>query len=135
MAVLVAGRRQQRQPARSSRHGHWPSEAETFWTAFLRNLARRRLRGIKLVIKVAISKVLNTAWQRCCIHFIRNVLAHAGKSGRRVVSAFIVADELRPKLPTLAAFMDEAEPDVPASMGFAAQHRAKLHSTDEMDKP
>ena len=72
------------------------SEAETFWTDFLRKLARRGLRGVKLVIsdaheglKVAIAKVLNATWQRCRVHFMRNVLAHAGKQGRRVVAAFI----------------------------------------------
>lgn len=83
---------------------------------------------------------------------MRNALAHAGKSGRRVVSAFIatvfaqddaeaaraqwrrIADQLRPKLPKLAAFLDEAETDVLAYMSFPPQHRAKLHSTDEMDK-
>ena len=60
------------------------SEAETFWTAFLRKLARRGLRGVKLVIsdshegiKAAVSKVLSTTWQRCRVHFMRNVLAHA----------------------------------------------------------
>ena len=130
-----------------------PSEAETFWTAFLRKLARRGLRGVKLVvsdahegIKAAVSKVLTATWQRCRVHFMRNALAHAGRSGRRVVSAFIatafaqddaesakaqwrrVADQLRPKLPKLAALMDEAEPDVLAYMTFPAQHRAKLHS-------
>jgi transposase-like protein len=59
-----------------------PSEAETFWTAFLRKLARRGLRGVKLVIsdthegiKAAVTKVLNATWQRCRVHFIRNVLA------------------------------------------------------------
>ena len=73
-----------------------PSEAEIFWTDFLRKLARRGLRGVKLVvsdahegIKAAVSKVLCATWQRCRVHFMRNVLAHAGKSGRRVVSAFI----------------------------------------------
>ena len=73
-----------------------PSEAETFWTAFLRKLARRGLRGVKLVIsdahegiKAAVSKILTASWQRCRVHFMRNVLAHAGRSGRRVVSAFI----------------------------------------------
>jgi transposase-like protein len=73
-----------------------PSEAETFWTAFLRKLARRGLRGVKLVvsdahegIKAAVSKVLSATWQRCRVHFMRNALAHAGRSGRRVVSAFI----------------------------------------------
>jgi putative transposase len=73
-----------------------PSEAETFWTAFLRQLARRGLRGVKLVvsdahegIKATVAKVLNASSQRCRVHFMRNALAHAGKSGRRVVSAFI----------------------------------------------
>ncbi len=136
-----------------------PSEAETFWTAFLRKLARRGLRGVKLVvsdahegIKATVTKVLNASWQRCRVHFMRNVLAHAGKSGRRVVSAFIatafaqddsetaraqwrkVADQLRPKLSKLAAFMDEAEPDVLAYMSFPAQHRAKLHSTNPIER-
>jgi putative transposase len=73
-----------------------PSEAETFWTEFLRKLTRRGLRGVKLVIsdaheglKAAVARVLHACWQRCRVHFMRNVLAHAGKSGRRVVAAFI----------------------------------------------
>jgi putative transposase len=73
-----------------------PSEAETFWTAFLRKLARRGLRGVKLVvsdahegIEATVAKVLKASWQRCRVHFTRNALAHAGKGGRRVVSAFI----------------------------------------------
>lgn len=69
------------------------SEAEPIWTEFLRRLTRRGLRGVKLVVsdaheglKAAVTKVLNATWQRCRVHFMRNVLAHAGKSGRRVVS-------------------------------------------------
>src|SRR5213596_2162633 len=61
-----------------------PSEAEPFWTAFLRKLARRGLRGVKLVvsdahegIKAAVSKIFTTTWQRCRVHFMRNALAHA----------------------------------------------------------
>jgi putative transposase len=134
-----------------------PSEAETFWTAFLRKLARRGLRGVKLVvsdahIKATIRRVLNATWQRCRVHFIRNALAQAGKSGRRVVSAFIatafaqddaeaaraqwrkVADQLRPKLPKLAAFLDEAETDVLAYMTVPPQHRTKLHSTNPIER-
>lgn len=72
------------------------SEAEPIWTEFLRKLTRRGLRGVKLVvsdahegIKAAVTKVLCATWQRCRVHFMRNVLAHAGKSGRRVASAFI----------------------------------------------
>jgi transposase-like protein len=136
-----------------------PSEAETFWTAFLRKLARRGLRGVKLVIsdahegiKAAIVKVLNATWQRCRVHFMRNALAHAGRNGRRVVSAFIatafaqddaetakvqwrrVADQLRPKLPKLSGFLDEAETDVLAYMTFPTTHRAKLHSTNPLER-
>jgi transposase-like protein len=136
-----------------------PSEAETFWTAFLRKLARRGLRGVKLVvsdshegIKAAVSKVLSTTWQRCRVHFMRNVLAHAGKQGRRVISAFIatafaqnhaeaarqqwrhVADQIRLKVPKLAALLDEAETDVLAYMSFPAAHRTKLHSTNPLER-
>ena len=136
-----------------------PSEAETFWTEFLRQLARRGLRGVKLVIsdshegiKAAISKVLHATWQRCRVHFMRNVLAHAGRQGRRVVAAFIgtafvqddaeaaskqwrqVADQLRPKVPRLAAFMDDAEADVLAFMSFPKDHRPKIHSINPLER-
>jgi transposase-like protein len=136
-----------------------PSEAETFWTEFLRGLARRGLRGVKLVIsdaheglKATIAKVLHASWQRCRMHFLRNVLAHAGKHGRRVVAAFIatafaqddadaartqwrlVADQVRPKLPKLAALLDEAEPDVLAFMSFPKDHRPKIHSTNPIER-
>jgi putative transposase len=136
-----------------------PSEAETFWTEFLRKLARRGLRGVKLVIsdaheglKAAITKVLHASWQRCRVHFMRNVLAHAGRQGRRVVAAFIgtafvqddaetaraqwrqVADQVRPKVPKLAAVMDEAETDVLAFMSFPKDHRPKIHSTNPLER-
>ena len=98
------------------------------------------------------SKVLSCTWQRCRVHFMRNALAHAGKSGRRVVSAFIVtafarddaeaakaqwrkiAERLRSKLPKLAAFMDESEADVLAYTSLPAQHHAKLHSTNPLER-
>ena len=135
------------------------SEAEPIWTEFLRKLTRRGLRGVKLVIsdahegiKAAVSKVLYATWQRCRVHFMRNVLAHSGKSGRRVVSAFIatafaqetpeaastqwraVADQIRPKVPKLAAIMDDAENDVLAYMTFPKEHRVKLHSTNPIER-
>jgi putative transposase len=136
-----------------------PSEAETFWTAFLRTLARRGLRGVKLVvsdahegIKAAVSRVFSATWQRCRVHFMRNALAHAGKSGRRVVSAFIatafaqddaetgkaqwrkVAEQLRPQLPKLARLMDDAESDVLAFMGFPKDHWSKIHSNNPLER-
>ena len=83
---------------------------------------------------------------------IRNLLAHAGRQGRRVVSAFVatafaqedadsakvqwrqVADQLRPKVPKLAVLMDEAEHDVLAYMSFPREHRQKLHSTNPIER-
>jgi putative transposase len=135
------------------------SEAEAFWTAFLRKLRQRGLRGVKLVIsdahdglKAAVAKLLQASWQRCRVHFARNALAHAGKNGRRVVAAFIatafaqndaeaaksqwrkVADQLRPTLPKLAALMDDSEIDVLAYMSFPAAHRTKLHSVNPLER-
>jgi putative transposase len=137
--------------------GH--SEAEPFWVEFLRSLARRGLRGVKLVtsdshegLKAAIAKILGATWQRCRVHFMRNALAYAGKTQRRIVSAWVgtafaqddaaaaskqwreVADQARPRVPKLAALMDAAEADVLAYMGFPAQHRAKLHSTNPLER-
>ena len=124
------------------------SEAEAFWTEFLRSLARRGLRGVKLVIsddhkglKAAATRILGATWQRCRVHFARNLLAHAGRQGRRVVSAFVAtafaqedADQLRPKVPKLAVLMDEAEHDVLAYMSFPREHRQKLHSTNPIER-
>lgn len=136
-----------------------PSEAETFWTEFLRKLRRRGLRGTKLVIsdahegiKAAVTKLMNATWQRCRVHTMRNALAHAGKRSRRVVAAFMgtafaqdtadaakaqwrkIADQLRPTLPKLARFMDEAETDVLAYMSFPPEHWVKLHSTNGLER-
>ena len=135
------------------------SEAETFWTGFLRSLTRRGLRGVKLVIaddhkglKAAATRILGATAQRCRVHFMRNLLAHAGRQGRRVVSAFVatafaqddadsaaaqwrlVADQLKPKAPKLAALMDEAQHDVLAYMSFPREHRQKLHSTNPLER-
>ena len=137
--------------------GH--SEAEPFWVEFLHSLARRGLRGVKLVIsdaheglKAAISKILSATWQRCRVHFMRNTLAYAGKTQRRIVSAWLgtafaqddaeaarkqwrdVANQARPRVPKLSKLMDDAEADVLAYMGFPAQHRAKLHSTNPLER-
>lgn len=153
MAVNTDGRREVLGMATGA------SEAETFWTDFLRSLTRRGLRGVKLVIsdahaglKAAASRVLGAAAQRCRVHFMRNVLAHAGKGHRRLVSAWIatafaeadadaarkqwrsVADQLRPRVPKLAALMDAAEDDVLAFMNYPKEHRAKIHSTNPLER-
>jgi putative transposase len=103
-------------------------------------------------IKAAVSKVLAATWQRCRVHFMRNALAHAGTSGRRVFSAFIatafaqdtpeaastqwrnVADQIRPKVPKLATLMDSVEHDVLAYMTFPEAHWTKLHSTNPIER-
>ena len=87
-----------------------------------------------------------------CRAAMRNALAHAGKSGRRVVSAFIatafaqetpeaasqqwrsVADQVRAKVLKLATLMDEAETDVLAYMTFPKEHRAKIYSNNLIER-
>jgi putative transposase len=136
-----------------------PSEAEPFWSAFLRSLTRRGLRGVKLVIadsheglKAAAAKVLKATWQRCKVHFLRNALAHAGKGQRQMVLAMIntvfaqetldaaiaqwrtVADQLRGKFPKLAAMLDRSEGDVLAFMSFPKAHHKQIHSTNPLER-
>ena len=137
-----------------------PSEAETFWSAFLKTLAKRGLKGTKLVIsdaheglEAAIARSLAGAtWQRCRVHFMRNALAHVPRSQTTVVAAAIrqafvqpdhasatrtwrhVADQLRARWPKLGALMDDAEADVLAYTAFPTRHRAKLHSTNPLER-
>jgi putative transposase len=136
-----------------------PSEAETFWSGFLKSLARRGLRGMKLVIsdaheglKAAIRRVFGAAWQRCRVHWMRNALSYVAKTQQSMVAAALrqafiqpdraqasqmlrhVADQLRQKWPKLSAFIDDSETDVLSYLDFPEQHRSKLHSTDALDK-
>src|SRR5918911_1403406 len=136
-----------------------PSEAETFWSSFLKSLARRGLRRVKLVIsdaheglKAAIRRVMGAGWQRCRVHWMRNALADVPKGQQTMVAAALrqaflqadqkaaqqawrhVADQFRPRWPKLAAFLDASEHDVLAYMGFPAQHRQKLHSTNTVER-
>lgn len=136
-----------------------PSEAEPFWTQFLRSLTARGLRGVKLVIsdahlglKAAVKKVFHAGWQRCRVHFMRNCLAHAGIKQRAMVAAAIrtafvqeseeaaraewraVADRLRAKFAKLAQFMDGAEDEVLAYMAFPKSHWSQIHSTNPIER-
>jgi putative transposase len=136
-----------------------PSEAETFWSGFLKSLTRRGLKGVQLVVsdaheglKQAITRVLGASWQRCRVHWMRNALAYVPKAQHTMVAAALrqaflqsdretaqqtwrqVADQLRPRWPKLAALMDESEHEVLGYMAFPAQHRAKLHSTNPLER-
>jgi putative transposase len=136
-----------------------PSEAEPFWTDFLRSLSRRGLRGVKLVIsdshlglKAAIAKVFKATWQRCRVHFMRNALAYAGKGQRQMVLALIntvfaqetadaakaqwdiVATQLRAKFPKLADMISDAKFDVLAYMDFPKAHRTQIATTNPLER-
>ena len=136
-----------------------PSEAETFWSSFLKSLVRRGLRGVKLVIsdaheglKAAIRRVTGASWQRCRVHWMRNALSYVPEGQQSMVSAALrqafiqpdrpaasqtlrhVADQLRAKWPKLGGFIDDSETDVLAHMDFPAQHRTKIHSTNPLER-
>jgi transposase-like protein len=137
-----------------------PSEDAAFWTAFLRSLVKRGLRGVRLVIsdaheglKKALATVLGGAsWQRCRVHFMRNLLATVPHGAREPVAALVrtifaqpdhrsaltqlqkVADGLRPRFAQAAALLEEAAEDVLAHRHFPVEHRARLHSTNPLER-
>ena len=137
-----------------------PSEDAAFWTAFLRELKRRGLSGVRLVIsdaheglKAAIATVLTGAtWQRCRVHFMRNLLAVVPKGAREAVAAVVrtifaqpdhasalqqlrrVVEGLRPRFPEAAARLEAAAEDVLAYLHFPAAHRRQLHSTNPLER-
>jgi putative transposase len=132
------------------------SEDGAFWTAFLRSLKARGLAGVQLVIsdahtglKQAIGAVMAGAgWQRCRVHFLRNVLARVPKGSAEMVAAAIrtifaqptgaevceqvdkVAAMLQPKFPALATMLLDAREDPTAFASFPAAHWAKIWSTN-----
>jgi putative transposase len=137
--------------------GH--SEAEVFWTEFLRGLADRGLRGVKLVIaddhkglRAAARRVFAATHQRCRIHWMRNALAHAPAKQRGAVAAMlktifaqeskaeavaqwdVVADALRERQPKLAALMDTSREDVLAYMDFPREHWPQIASTNPLER-
>jgi len=89
-----------------------PSEAETFWSTFLKSLVRRGLRGVKLMIpaanpegfrddaheglEAAIRRVMGATWQRCRVHWIRNALADMPKGQQTMVAAALRQAFLQP---------------------------------------
>ena len=136
-----------------------PSEAETFWTDFLRSLADRGLRGVKLVVaddhkglRAAARRVFDATHQRCRVHWMRNALAHAPAKQRTAVAAMLktifaqetkadamaqwdtVADALRDKQPKLGALMDASREDVLAYMDFPREHWPQIASTNPLER-
>jgi putative transposase len=136
-----------------------PSEAEVFWADFLRSLADRGLRGVKLVIaddhkglRAAARRVFHAGLQRCRVHWARSLLAHVGAKQRAAVAAMIrtiftqetkaeafaqwdkVADALRDKHDRLGALMDAAREDVLTYMDYPKEHWAQIASTNPLER-
>lgn len=136
-----------------------PSEAEPFWKSFLRSLADRGLRGVKLVIsddhkglRSAAGKVFHATQQRCRVHWMRNALAHVGPKQRPAVVAMLktifaqesaeaaheqwrhVADALRERYEKLAIMMDGSREEVLAYMAFPKEHWAQISSTNPLER-
>jgi transposase-like protein len=137
-----------------------PAESHAFWLGFLRGLAKRGLRGTRLVIsdaheglKQAIAEVLaGAAWQRCRVHFMRNLLALVPKRAQTVTAAWVrtifaqpdpasardqldkVARALESKLPRVIKLLRNAEDDILAYMAFPTSHWQKIHSTNPLER-
>ena len=131
------------------------SEDEVFWTTFLRRLRKRGLHGVVLVIsdahtglKAAIRKTFSGAsWQRCRVHFMRNLLARVPRGHAEMVAATVrtifaqpdpastrdqlrlVADMLRDRHPAVSDLLIEAEADVTAYAAVPRPPRKKIWST------
>jgi len=137
-----------------------PGEDGAFWTDFLRQLVARGLNGVLLVVsdahlglKEAIAAVLGGAvWQRCRVHFMRNVLSRVPRAAQSRVAAFIrtifaqpdkesahrqlrfVADHLKPGYERGSEILQEAEEDILAHMQFPSQHWRKIYSTNPLER-
>lgn len=136
-----------------------PSEAEPFWKSFLRSLADRGLRGVKLVIaddhkglRAAAAKVFHASLQRCRVHWMRTALAHVPPKQRPAVVAMLktifaqetaeaareqwrqVADALRERFPKLAELMDASREDVLVYMTFPREHWPQIASTNPLER-
>jgi putative transposase len=135
------------------------AETEAFWRDFLRSLVARGLVGVQLAIsdahpglKAALAQVLGAPWQRCTVHFLRDLRGHARRDqhdalGAVIRSIFTAADgdearrrlvdavtQLQSRLPKVAALLEEAEDDVLAFYAFPAEHWPKLRSTNPLER-
>jgi transposase-like protein len=135
------------------------SEAEPFWTTFLRSLADRGLRGVKLVIaddhmglRAAAARVFHASHQRCRVHWMRNAMAHLAPKQRPAVVAMLktifaqdtaeaareqwasVADALRERCPKLVELMDRSREEVLVYMSFPREHWGQIASTNPLER-
>ena len=134
-------------------------ETEAFWTEFLRGLRARGLQGLRLVIsdhheglKSAIARVLDAPWQRCTVHFVRNMHGHCRPAQRGLVSVALrevfnaqdqpeakrrvgeVLERLRSQVPRVCELLEAAEEDLLAFYAFPSAHWSKLRSTNPLER-
>ena len=135
------------------------NESEVFWTEFLESLKKRGLKGVQLVIsdahkglQASITKAFNAQWQRCWVHFMRNILPHIPKSNMSQVMSLLrlvvkeedpqeikdryrkVMDSLKSKYPKVYDKMLEAEEDVLAYRNFPKVHHRKIYSNNPLER-
>lgn len=136
------------------------AETEAFWTEFLRALVARGLKGVRLItsdahegLKVAIGKVLGGAmWQRCQVHFMRNILSHVPKSAQPEVTNHLrtifqqptyemaedqlkrIVSELKSRFEKAANLLEAASADILAHMHFPENHRRRIRSTNPLER-
>jgi putative transposase len=135
------------------------TETEAFWVEFLRSLRERGLTGVRLCVsdehlglKTAIARVLACPWQRCTVHFVRDMLRHCRPAQRGMVSAALrevfnadshqsaktrcgeVIERLTGPAPKVAELFAGAEEDLLAFYGFPQAHWSKLRSTNPLER-
>jgi putative transposase len=134
-------------------------ESGAFWTEFLRSLRKRGLAGVRLAIsddheglKAAIARVLSCPWQRCTVHFVRDMLYHCRRDQRGLVAAALrevfnaenqgqarerigyVIARLESVAPKVCRLLEDAEEDLIAFYLFPPEHWTKLRSTNPLER-
>jgi transposase-like protein len=135
------------------------AETEAFWTEFLFSLKARGLGGVRLCVsdahqglRNAIARVLGCRWQRCTVHFLRDMLGHCARAQQPMIAAAIrqvfqaddgeqarerleeVAERLRAPAPKVASLLEEAAEDLLAFYCFPKDHWPKLRSTNPLER-
>jgi len=136
------------------------SEDLEHWRTFLQSLVARGVRGVRLVVsdahlglKQAIAEVfLGASWQRCRVHFLRNLLSRVPKSAQAMVAATVrpifqqqsreqaqaqlaqVCTLLRPRFPKAVELLEAAEEEILAFYDFPAEHWRQLYSTNPLER-
>jgi putative transposase len=134
-------------------------ESGAFWVEFLRSLRKRGLDGVRLAIsdqheglKAAIARVLGCPWQRCTVHFLRDMVMHCRRDQRNLVAAALrevfnaedreqarervshVLERLATVAPKVCELLEEAEEDLIAFYSLPSEHWTKLRSTNPLER-